>query len=81
MSGATGTNWSPVDSRVAVTNFGPAANTGVVDVQGNVNYSLLGSQTSSNKAVGAGATGVSKDCRVKVPVNSRVNPDNAGVEV
>jgi len=72
-----GTNWSPVDSRVAVRGAGPAANTGVVDAQGNTNYSLPGSQTSSNRAVpgtDSRATGAPVDSRANKPVNSRTAP-------
>jgi hypothetical protein len=70
--------WSPIDSRTAVAGFGPGTNTGVVDGQGNTNYSLPGSQTSSNRFVPGtdSRTGrAPKDSRVNVPQNSR-SPQN-----
>lgn len=85
--------WSPLDCRQAVTNFGPAANTGVGDTQGNDIFSATNppnppftgnSQASDNSAIPPAdcrVAGSPKDCRVNIPVNSRVNPDNGGVEV
>lgn len=56
------TNWSPTDSR-------QSPNIGILDSQGNVNYSLPGSQSSSNDPV---------DSRISKPVDSRsLVPQNA----
>jgi hypothetical protein len=74
--------WSPVDSRVAVNGFGPGANTGIVDSQGNTIYSAQNppfsgnSQVSDNTAIPPVDSRVSKpvDSRTNKPVNSRVAP-------
>jgi hypothetical protein len=78
--------WSSLDSRVAVSGFGPGANTGIADTQGNEIFSAQdppnppfagNSQTSDNSAIppkDCRVAGAPKDCRVNVPVNSRVNP-------
>lgn len=75
-SGNISVGWSPVDCRVAVHGFGPAANKGVVDEQGNVNYSLPGSQTPCNPAVPGTDSRVTKptDCREGILTNSRTAP-------
>ena len=80
--GPTPVGWSPVDSRVAVNGFGPGANTGIVDSQGNTIYSAQNppfsgnSQVSDNTAIPPVDSRVSKpvDSRTNKPVNSRVAP-------
>jgi hypothetical protein len=57
--------WSPVDSRVAVSGFGPGPNQ-PIGVQGAEIYT---GQTSSNPAVPG------KDSRVNKPVDCRVSPN------
>ena len=85
INGAVG--WSPVDSRQAVFGFGPAANIGVTDEQGNVIYSaqeppfLNNSQVSDNSAIPPTDCRIIKpiDSRTNIPVNSRVAPPFGGV--
>lgn len=80
--GGAAVGWSPVDSRVAVKGFGPGANTGIVDAQGNKIFSAQdppfsgNSQTSSNAAIpptDSRAAGAPVDSRVNKPVNSRAS--------
>ena len=86
-SGGTAVGWSPVDSRQAVLGFGPAANIGIVDEQGNVIYSAQdppfsgNSQVSDNSAIPPIDSRTSKpvDSRVSIPENSRVAPPFGGV--
>jgi hypothetical protein len=74
--------WSPLDCRRAVSGFGPNANTGVVDEQGNEIFSAQdpyfsnNSQISDNTAVPPVDSRAFKpsDSRASIPVNSRVNP-------
>jgi len=81
--GFVAVGWSPVDSRIAVKGFGPAANTGIVDSQGNTIYSAQkppftgNSQVSNNVAippVDSRAAGAPVESRVSVPKNSRKAP-------
>ena len=79
---STAVGWSPVDSRQAVSGFGPGANTGIVDAQGNVIYSAQdppftgNSQVSDNSAIPVVDSRVNKpaDSRVNTPINSRTAP-------
>lgn len=80
--GPVGIGWSPVDSRIAVLGFGPAANTGIADEQGNIIYSAQdppytgNSQTSDNTTIPPtdSRKTVPADDRVSIPENSRVAP-------
>ena len=82
IGGGGAVGWSPVDSRQVVLGFGPAANTGIVDEQGNVIYSAQdppfsgNSQVSDNSGIPPADSRVNKpaDSRVNIPVNSRVAP-------
>jgi hypothetical protein len=72
--------WSPVDSRVAVIGFGPGANTGIVDSQGNTIYSAQNPPFSGNSQVSDNAAIPPVDSRVSKPVDSRTNkPVNSRV--
>lgn len=64
--GCVSYGWSPWDSR-------QIPNIGIVDSQNNVNYSLPGSQTSSNDPADSRVT-KSVDSRNSVPQNSRNSP-------
>ena len=88
IGGGGAVGWSPVDSRQAVPGFGPGANTGIVDEQGNVIYSAQkppftgNSQVSDNSAippVDSRTVGAPVDSRVSIPENSRVAPPFGGV--
>lgn len=88
IGGGGAVGWSPVDSRQAVPGFGPSANTGIVDEQGNVIYSAQkppftgNSQVSDNSAippVDSRTVGAPVDSRVSIPENSRVAPPFGGV--
>lgn len=77
-SGPQSKGWSPVDCRVAVPGYGPAANFGVVQPDGSVHY--VG-QVSSNEHIPTPTSNPNLppiDSRALEPENSRVDPSTVG---
>jgi hypothetical protein len=65
--------WSPLDCRVAIPGFGPAANIGIADAQGNEIFSAQNPPFTGNSQVSDNAAIPVVDSRVSMPAASRVN--------